>query len=66
MIVTADETAKVKLETSGKITLESEVSIDIKVPQITLDGRRIEIKGNTTSIKGGSLCQIEGSMVKIN
>jgi phage baseplate assembly protein V len=65
-LVTANETATVKLETSGKITFESDVSIDIKAPQITIDGKKIEIKGSTTSIKGDSLCQIEGSMVKIN
>lgn len=66
-LATAEDTATVKLEASGKITLQSNVSIDIKAPKISIDGKTLEIKGSAaTSIKGGSLCQIEGATVKIN
>ncbi|MFA4902807.1 MAG: phage baseplate assembly protein V [Desulfobaccales bacterium] len=66
-ITTTQKTASVKLETSGKITLQADVSIDIKAPKISINGTNLEFKGSAaTSINGGNLCQIEGATVKIN
>lgn len=59
--------AKLTMTSSGEVTLEGNVSITLKAPQIKLDGQTVEVKGSgQTTVKSSGVCTIEGSLVKIN
>lgn len=64
---TTGGTASIKLETSGKITLQAATTLELKAPSINLEGLNISIKGSaSTSVEGGATCSIQAGMVKIN
>jgi len=64
---TTGGTATVTLDTSGKITLQAAMSIELKAPTITLDGLNVTVKGSaSTSVEGGATCSIQAGLVKIN
>jgi phage baseplate assembly protein V len=64
---TTGSTASVTLDTVGTVSIQAATSIELKAPSITIQGTSVDIQGaGTTSIKGGTLCEIQGSLVKIN
>jgi uncharacterized protein involved in type VI secretion and phage assembly len=64
---TTGGSASIKLETSGKITLQAATTLELKAPSITLEGLNISIKGSaSTSVEGGATCSIQAGLVKIN
>lgn len=59
--------AKVGLEKTGKITMQANLSIELKAQKITLDATTLELKGSgTAKLSGSGTCEIQGGMVKIN
>jgi uncharacterized protein involved in type VI secretion and phage assembly len=65
---TTGDTASITLDTIGTVSIQAAASIELKAPQIKIQGGvSVDIQGaGTTSIKGGTLCEIQGSLVKIN
>lgn len=54
-------------ETGQKITLQAPMGIELKSTNIKLEGANIEIDGALkTEIKSAGLCNVQGSLVKIN
>jgi uncharacterized protein involved in type VI secretion and phage assembly len=64
---TTGGTAAVKLETTGTLTIQAALRIEIKAASISLEGELIEIKSSAAAnIDGGLACSIQGQLVKIN
>lgn len=58
---------KVTLNTQGDVTIEAPQSLSLKAPQIKLEGEALSLRGATSvRINGGSLCEIQAGLVKIN
>lgn len=60
--------SKLTLNTSGAISIESSVSIELKAPRITIEATAtLDIKGDTSvSINGGTNCSVQADLVQIN
>lgn len=58
----------VVLDTAGSVTITAPVKIELKAPQIVLDGTgTVEIKGGATvKVTAGAVCEVQGGLVKIN
>lgn len=66
-ISTTGDTASVKLDTTGTLTIQAALRIEIKAASISLEGELIEIKSSAAAnIDGGLACNIQGQLVKIN
>jgi uncharacterized protein involved in type VI secretion and phage assembly len=66
-IATASDTASIKLDTAGNITIQGSVSVTLKAPSISLQGSKIDIKADASaSLQSGGTCQVKGSLVTIN
>ncbi len=66
-VSTTGGTAKIVMETSGKVSITAAVEIELKSPKITLDAASLELKGSATAkMTSGGVCEIQGGMVKIN
>jgi len=64
---TTGGTAAVKLETTGTLTIQAALRIEIKAASISLEGELVEIKSSAAAtIDGGLACNIQGQLVKIN
>jgi uncharacterized protein involved in type VI secretion and phage assembly len=48
------------------ITLQAAVKLELKAPQISLDGLSIDIKGTEISVNASGPCAIQGVPVKLN
>lgn len=64
----AGDNAKITLQTSGTITIQASVSVEIKAPNITANATaKLDLKGSANAtLDGGSLCIVKGAMVNIN
>ena len=60
--------AKVTLETIGKITIESGISVDIKAPTVKIEADlSVEIKSKVSAeLNGGANCKVKAGLVEIN
>lgn len=59
--------ATITLEASGAMKIEAQTSITMKAPQITLDATTLTLKSSgPASLSAGAVCEVKGSMVKIN
>lgn len=66
-LVTAGETAKLLLETSGRVTLSAKLELTLEAPSLKLSGTSVEVKGSATAtLDGGGACTVRGGVVKIN
>jgi uncharacterized protein involved in type VI secretion and phage assembly len=65
---TTGGTASITLDTVGTISIQAAASIELKAPQIKIQGGvSVDIQGaGTTSIKAGGTCDIQAGTVKIN
>jgi phage baseplate assembly protein V len=64
---TTGNTASLTLDVAGNVSIQATTSIELKAPSITIQGTSVDIQGAATaSIKGGSACEIQGGIVKIN
>jgi uncharacterized protein involved in type VI secretion and phage assembly len=65
---TAEGEAKITMDTDAKkITIEATESLELKAPQIKLEGEDINLQAsNNTMIRGGSVCDVRADIVKIN
>jgi uncharacterized protein involved in type VI secretion and phage assembly len=59
--------AKVTLETSGRIQLTANTALELKAPSIKLDGTTLELKASgSATLDGGGACTVKAGVVKIN
>jgi uncharacterized protein involved in type VI secretion and phage assembly len=66
-IATASETASIKMDLSGAITIEGALSVTLKAPSISLEGTTISVKADAdATLQSGGTCQIQGTLVTIN
>lgn len=66
-VTTTGGTAKVTIETSGSVSVNAALKIELKAPTITLDAMQLELKGSATAkMTAGAVCEIQGGLVKIN
>ena len=66
-IGTAGGKSTLRLETSGKVSLQSKVGIDLQAPKINIGGQVLSVNGSeTTNVGGGKLCAIQANQVTIN
>jgi uncharacterized protein involved in type VI secretion and phage assembly len=64
---TADGTAKVTLETAGKVSIEAQLGLELKAPSIKLDGTTVELKATANAtVDGGGACTVKAGVVRIN
>ena len=55
------------LNTAGKVSIQSALSIELKAPTITIEGDTVTVKGNVrTKIGDGQICDISARLVRIN
>ncbi|GGN58779.1 hypothetical protein GCM10010112_12840 [Actinoplanes lobatus] len=61
-------TVKVSLDNASQaVTLQAAASISIKAPKISLEGATVEINGTATAtLKSSGVCNVTGTLVKIN
>jgi phage baseplate assembly protein V len=65
--VCGDVKATVKLDTQGEVSIVSSSSIKLEAPEITVNGKVVEIKGSTSAkLGGGQACEIKAGTVNIN
>ena len=66
--VAAGDAAKIKLETSGSVTIEASTRIELKAPSIKLDASSsLDLKASVVgTFDGGANCTVKGNMVFIN
>lgn len=66
-VSTTGGTAKIVMETSGKVSISAATEIELKAPKVTVDAASLELKGSATArLTAGGVCEIQGGMVKIN
>ena len=66
-ISTVGGTAKIRMDTIGNITIEAALSLNLKAPQIKLEGANVEITGTAkTDVKSTGVCNVNAPLVKIN
>lgn len=66
-IGTAGGKSTLRLETTGKISLQATVGIDLQAPKINISGQVLSVNGSeTTKVGGGKLCAIQATQVTIN
>jgi uncharacterized protein involved in type VI secretion and phage assembly len=67
-LTNAAGTVEVSLDNAGQaITLQAAASIVIKAPKVSIEGATVEINGSATAtLKSAGLCNVTGSLVKIN
>lgn len=59
--------AKVTLETSGKIVLDAGTEIELKTTTIKLNGTTIDVKASSNlTLQASASCTVQGATVKIN
>ena len=65
---TAEGEAKITMDTDAKkITIEAAETLELKAPQIKLEGEDINLQAsNNVMIRGGSVCDVRADIVKIN
>jgi uncharacterized protein involved in type VI secretion and phage assembly len=51
---------------SQTITLQAAAKLEIKAPQISLEGLTVEIKGTEISIQAAGPCSVQGLPIKLN
>ena len=55
------------LNTAGKVSIQSALSIELKAPTITIEGDTVTVNGNVrTKIGDGQICDISARLVQIN
>ncbi len=61
-------TTTIKLDnTTQSISIKAAASLSLEAPQITIKGATVEINGTgTTTLKSTGICNVTGSLVKIN
>ena len=58
--------ASVTLSMTGQVTIEGAVSITLKAPAITLDGKVVQISVTaSTTVDGGGQCTIKGAHIDL-
>lgn len=66
-LATAQGTASITLEASGTVTIEGQVAIKLKAPQIEISGTALKAEGSArVQVTAGGVCEIQGGLVKIN
>jgi uncharacterized protein involved in type VI secretion and phage assembly len=66
-VSTTGGTAKIFMETSGKVSISASTEIELKAPKVTLDAVSLELKGSASAkLSGSGVCEVQGGMVKIN
>lgn len=60
-------TLSIKMDnTSQTISITAAAKLELKAPQIKIEGVQVEIKGGTVNVQAATACQIQGLPVKIN
>ncbi|HSE38213.1 MAG TPA: phage baseplate assembly protein V [Blastocatellia bacterium] len=60
-------TLSIKMDnTSQTISITAAAKLELKAPQIKIEGVNVEIKGATINVQAATACQIQGLPVKIN
>ena len=66
-IATTGGTAKITMDVAGNISIQGALSIEMKAPQIKLEGANVEINGKVKAdLKSDGICNVNAKMVKIN
>lgn len=66
-VSTTGGTASIKLDISGAVTIQAAQSIELKAPQITIQGGTVEVSSAAaTNVKSSGITSVEGSLVRIN
>jgi phage baseplate assembly protein V len=66
-ISSAGGAAKVVLERSGAIRIEASTELELKGASVRIEGEVVELKASSAlSVDGGTLCQVQATLVKIN
>jgi phage baseplate assembly protein V len=66
-LTTTGNTASVKLETTGAISIQAARSIEIKAPTITIQGGTVDVTSTaSTNINGGPACNVQAALIRIN
>jgi phage baseplate assembly protein V len=66
-IETTSGTSTLTLDANGNISLQGTRSIELRAPDITIEGTNVNIRSTTsTSINGGQTCRMQASTVLIN
>lgn len=60
-------TASVTLSTSGSLTIEAALSIELKAPSVSINATKLDLKADATAaLTGSGECSIKGGLVRIN
>lgn len=66
-ITTTGGTAIFTLDREGNIAINAANRLDLKAPSISIHGGAVDIKSDaSTRIKGGQVCEVQATLVKIN
>ena len=59
--------ATITMDVLGNITIDAKVSLQLKAPLVSINGKKIDISADVAAtVKGGANCTIQGGTVKIN
>ena len=66
-LTTARDTVTMSLSTAGNLSIEATASLELKAPEIRIEGTIVDIQSDTrTSINGGGASDVQATLVRIN
>jgi uncharacterized protein involved in type VI secretion and phage assembly len=65
--ITLEGKANLKIKTTGAMAFESNQSLSLKAPQVTLEGTAsAAVKAANVTVEGSAVAEVKGALVKIN